>query len=150
MTLEITTDSPDETETLGRRLAGVLRPGDIVLMTGSLGCGKTVLAAGIADGLGVDEPVVSPSFVLVKEYKGFLPLVHADVYRLSSTNEFEDLELVTMARDGVLLIEWGNAVEHTLPADHLVVDIAITGESTRMVRLIAKGDWDGRIEELST
>ena len=88
------TDSPEETLSLGRRLSSILGPGDVVLLGGRLGTGKTLLTAGIAEGLGVPDPIASPTFVIARVYlDGFLPLVHADVYRLGSILEFEDLDL---------------------------------------------------------
>ena len=109
-----------------RRLAGLLRPSDVIVLAGSLGSGKTLLASGIAEGLGVTDPVTSPSFVLVQSYQGFMPVVHADVYRLATVAEFDDLELPDEAADGVLLIEWGDAVQTQLPPDHLVIDLSVT------------------------
>ncbi len=149
--IEIASESPSETLALGRRLSGLLGAGDIVLLSGQLGCGKTLFAAGIAEGLGVTELVTSPSFVLVRSYHGFLPVIHADVYRLGSMGEFEDLELSDWSRDGVLIVEWGNAIEQGVPQDHLVVEIEVTGETSRMFRFIAKGEWPGaRLVELTT
>ena len=141
--------SVEETHRLGRRLAGLLQPGDIVLLEGRLGSGKTLLVSGIADGLGVDETVTSPSFVLVHEYSGFLDIVHADLYRLGSVNEFEDLELPTTASDGVLVVEWGGVVSGSVP-DHLLVRIEITGETSRTLSFVPVGSWRSRsLEELS-
>ena len=136
--------SPSDTLGLGRALAQQLRAGDIVLLSGRLGCGKTLFAAGVAEGLGAQEQVTSPSFVIVQTYEGFLPIVHADVYRLGSTGEFDDLELPEAARDGVLLIEWGDAVTAVLPPDHLIVEITITGEEERLVRFVPVGAWESR------
>jgi tRNA threonylcarbamoyladenosine biosynthesis protein TsaE len=136
--------SPSDTLALGRALAQQLRPGDIVLLSGRLGCGKTLFASGVAEGLGAQEQVTSPSFVIVHTYEGFLPIVHADVYRLGSTGEFDDLELPEAARDGVLLIEWGNAVTSVLPPDYLIVEITITGEQERTVRFVPVGAWESR------
>lgn len=148
--LEIATTSPAETRAAGRRLAGLLRPGDVVLLSGRLGSGKTVFAAGVADGLGVDDQVTSPSFVLVHEHAGFLPLVHADVYRLGSSAEFDDLELSSTAEDGVLLIEWGNVISSSVPADHLVVEIVVFGETDRRIGFDPVGSWASRpLEELT-
>ena len=120
-------------------------------MTGSLGTGKTVLAAGIAEGLGVTESAVSPSFVLVRTYlDGFMPLVHADVYRIGSSGEFEDLDLLDAARDGLLMIEWGDAVAGFLPDIYLTVELAGTGDEVRAIRFDPRGPWlDRPIEELS-
>lgn len=138
---------PTETDTraLAGRLASELRPGDVVLLAGELGSGKTLFTGGLAAGLGVDEPVVSPSFVLVRKYEsGFIPVIHVDVYRLASLNEFDDLDVFEMARDGVLVIEWGDAVEAALPEDHLRIDFTVEDDQTRILRLVPSGDWTGR------
>lgn len=142
--IEIATTSPAETLALGRHLAALLRAGDVVLLAGRLGAGKTLLAAGIGEGLGVEEPLTSPSFVLARAHEGFMPVVHADVYRLGSSAEFEDLDLPEQARDGVLLIEWGDVVEHGVPHDHLLVQIEIKDETERNISLTPSGAWDAR------
>ncbi len=141
---EAVSASPAETLALGRRLAALLRPGDVVLLVGRLGTGKTLLASGIAEGLGVQEPVTSPSFVIVRSYDGFLPLHHADVYRLTSTGEFDDLDLFSSAADGVVLIEWGDVVAGAVPPDHLVVHMQIAADGTRELAFTPVGDWQGR------
>ena len=134
-----------DTRRLGRALAALVRRGDIILLTGSLGTGKTVLAAGIAEGLGVAEPVASPSFVLVRTYQeGFMPLVHADVYRIGSSGEFEDLDLLDAARDGLLMIEWGDAVAGWLPDTCLTVELVGTGDGSRTIRFDLGGSWSDR------
>ncbi|HIE22412.1 MAG TPA: tRNA (adenosine(37)-N6)-threonylcarbamoyltransferase complex ATPase subunit type 1 TsaE, partial [Acidimicrobiia bacterium] len=120
-------------------------PGDVVLLSGGLGVGKTRFTAGLAAGLGVEEQVVSPSFVLVRRYdSGFLPLIHVDVYRLSSVNEFDDLDVLEMAAEGVLVIEWGDAVEPVVPEDHLRVEFEVEDDETRIIRLIPSGSWEHR------
>jgi len=147
--MDITTTSPAETLSLGRRLASMLRAGDVVLLAGRLGAGKTLFAAGVGEGLGVDEPLTSPSFVLARAHHGFLPVVHADVYRLGTSAEFEDLDLPEQASDGVLLIEWGDAVAGGVPDDHLLVKIDITGETDRVFWFLPSGSWLGRpLQEL--
>lgn len=147
--IEIRTTSPDETLALGRLLATHLATGDVILLSGRLGCGKTVLAAGIAEGLGVEQPIVSPSFVIVRSYlDGFLPLFHADVYRLGSMAEFDDLELVDAARQGVLLIEWGEAVGAGVPEDHLLVRMVVDEDERRLIRFYPAGSWEQRQLEL--
>lgn len=139
------TQSPEETLALGRRLAGVLSPGDIILLDGRLGTGKTLLTSGIAQGLGIAGPVSSPTFVIARVYRdGLLPLVHADVYRLGSMLEFEDLDLEETAVNGVLVIEWGEAIEGSVSADRLIVEIEIDGETERVVRFIPCGSWQDR------
>lgn len=136
---------PEDTEALGARLAASLRPGDVVVLAGGLGSGKTLLTKGIATGLGVEEAVVSPSFVLVREYRsGFIPVIHADVYRLGSLNEFEDLDIFDMAVDGVLIIEWGAAVESALPRDHLRIEFEVGDDGTRTLRFVGEGSWAQR------
>lgn len=142
--IEIATSTPAETLALGRRLAAVLQVGDIVLLAGRLGAGKTLFAAGIGEGLGVAEPLTSPSFILARAHEGFMPVVHADVYRLGSSAEFEDLDLPEQARDGVLLIEWGDVVAHGVSEDHLMVEISIVGESERTFRFAPSGSWTER------
>ena len=142
---EVRSTSPQETLALGRRLATLLEAGDVVLLAGKLGSGKTLLVSGVAEGLGIAGPVVSPSFVLVREYRdGFLPLVHADVYRLGSTAEFDDLELPDSANEGVLLIEWGSAVAGSVPDDHLVIHIDVADDEARCFRFEPNGRWADR------
>lgn len=137
--------TPEDTEALGGRVASSLRPGDIVLLAGGLGAGKTLFTRGLATGLGVDEPVLSPSFVLVRQYRsGFMPLVHADVYRLESISEFDDLDVLEMSKDGVLVIEWGSAVESALPTDHLRIEFRVGEDESRTLEFIGEGAWARR------
>lgn len=143
--LEVHTLSPNETLALGRRFAALLSAGDLVLLSGRLGSGKTLFVAGLAQGLGIEERVLSPSFVILKSYRdGFLPLLHADVYRLGSMAEFDDLELSEGAGNGVLVVEWGEAVAGSVPEDHLEVRIEIGGETERTFRFDPHGSWRGR------
>lgn len=143
--IEVRCPTAEDTEALGGRLASSLRPGDIVVLAGGLGAGKTLFTRGLATGLGVDEPVVSPSFVLVREYRsGFLPVIHADVYRLGTMNEFDDLDVLEMSKDGVLVIEWGGAVESALPPDHLRIEFDVEEDETRTLRFIGEGAWASR------
>ncbi|MGH3650407.1 MAG: tRNA (adenosine(37)-N6)-threonylcarbamoyltransferase complex ATPase subunit type 1 TsaE [Acidimicrobiia bacterium] len=143
--IEVLCAGADDTEALGGRLASSLRPGDIVVLAGGLGAGKTLFTRGIATGLGVEEPVVSPSFVLVREYKsGFMPVIHADVYRLGSINEFDDLDVLEMANEGVLVIEWGEAVEPVLPRDHLRIEFEVADDESRTIRFVPEGSWSLR------
>lgn len=140
--LEVRTLSPNDTLALGRRLAALMHAGDLILLSGRLGSGKTLFVSGLAEGLGIEERVLSPSFVIVKVYHdGFLPLVHADVYRLGSMAEFDDLELADNSKEGVIVIEWGEAVAGSVPEDHLAVSIEIRGESQRTFRFDPHGAW---------
>ena len=134
-----------DTRRLGRALAALVHRGDIILLTGPLGAGKTVLAAGIAEGLGVAESLPSPSFVLVRTYRdGFMPLVHADVYRIGSSGEFEDLDLVDLARAVLLRIEGCDAVAGLLPDTYLTVELMGTGDGSRTIRFTPRGSWLAR------
>ena len=142
---------PGDTAALGARLAALLTPGDVIALSGPLGAGKTLFTSGIAAGLGVEEPVTSPSFILSREYlSGFMPLVHADIYRLSTRNEFDDLDLLSEASQGVLVIEWGDVIESILPLDHLRVDFAIDDAEARIINLVPSGSWPSRLRELTT
>ncbi len=146
--MNLVSSSPEQTLDIGRRLARLLRPDDVILLGGRLGCGKTLLVSGIAEGLGVQDQVTSPSFVIVHEYDGFLKIIHADMYRLSSLGEFDDLELTELARDGVLVVEWGDVIASGMP-DHLLIQFTITGESSRTLRFTPVGSWTDRsLEEL--
>jgi tRNA threonylcarbamoyladenosine biosynthesis protein TsaE len=141
--LVVVSTSPAQTLALGRRLAALIRPGDVILLVGRLGAGKTLFASGVAEGLGVQETVTSPTFVLVRSYDGFLPVHHADVYRLGSTAEFDDLDLLS-DDEGVLLIEWGDVVAGAIPADHLVVRLEAQHDESRTVVFSPQGDWAAR------
>ncbi len=140
-----------DTRQVARALAAMVRQGDIIVLEGGLGAGKTVFVSGLAEGLGVTELVTSPSFVLVKRYEdGFMPLVHADVYRLSSSAEFEDLDLLHSSRDGLLAIEWGDAVLGSLPDTYLSVQLDGGGDEMRSITLVPKGPWLERpLQELA-
>jgi tRNA threonylcarbamoyladenosine biosynthesis protein TsaE len=143
--ITVTCPTPDDTRTCARKLAAMLKPLDVIVLAGGLGAGKTLFTAGLAAGLGIDEPVVSPSFVLVRQYdSGFLPLVHVDVYRLGSLNEFDDLDVFELAATGVLVIEWGDAVEPNLPEEHLRVVFDVQGDGTRVLDFEGTGDWAER------
>ena len=143
--IEIRCPTEADTRAVGRKLAATLRPGDVILLAGGLGVGKTLFTSGLAAGLGVEERVVSPSFLLVRRYRsGFLPLVHVDVYRLGSLNEFDDLEVFDLAADGAVVIEWGDALEGVIPEDHLRIDFVVEADGTRVLRLLPGGAWAER------
>ncbi len=137
--VEVACPEVGDTMAVGRRLAALLQPGDVVLLAGPLGSGKTVFTAGLAEGLGIDDRVTSPSFVLVRRYHGFLTLIHADVYRLGTMAELDDLDLDDAA-DAVLVVEWGHAVAGVLPADHLLVIFDVHGGG-RTLSLVPRGGW---------
>ena len=118
------TKSTEDTRELGTALAGLARAGDVILLSGDLGAGKTTLAQGFARGLGITEQVVSPTFVLARMYKGRLNLIHADAYRMDNLREVTDLDLPELLDDGgVALVEWGDVIAPVLPADFLDLHI---------------------------
>jgi tRNA threonylcarbamoyladenosine biosynthesis protein TsaE len=108
LTRRLESASAHDTWECGRRLGQAARAGDVLLLEGPLGAGKTVLVSGIAAGLDADADVQSPSFVLVREYRGRLPLIHADLYRLAKRDEIEALGLLDLSSDGLLVIEWAD------------------------------------------
>ncbi len=148
---DATTSSVDGTRALGARLAELARAGDVLVLAGDLGTGKTALAQGFAAGLGVDDQVTSPTFTLARTYEGRLRLHHLDVYRLDHLQEAEDLGLAELVDDGgVTLIEWGDVIVPVLPADHLEVRLAYgTGDDDRSLHLRAAGRrWSARVDAL--
>lgn len=142
--LVVSSENPAETMAVGRRLATLLRAGDVLLLDGELGAGKTTFVAGIAEGLGVDETVTSPTFILSRTYPGLIPLTHADAYRLGTLGELDDLALTEEAAEGVLVVEWGGAVEQSLPADALFIRIEVTGDTSRKIHFRPRGSWERR------
>lgn len=118
------TKSVDDTRALAAELAALVKPGDLILLEGGLGTGKTAFVQGFARALGVTEHVTSPTFVLVKTYQGRMPITHLDVYRLDHLQELVDLGISEILDgDGVTLIEWGDVVRPGLPADYLEVQL---------------------------
>ena len=141
MQMKITTFGPEETQALGRRLGEAMVGGELVLMEGDLGAGKTCMTQGIAWGLGVNEHARSPTFVLVSEYEGRHTLFHADLYRVDDPLEAEDLGLdETYGNGGVCVVEWAEKAESIFPEDHLRVIFKVTGAEERVVELSAGGD----------
>ncbi len=146
------TRSTDETLALAGSVGELLRPGDVVSLVGGLGAGKTVFARGVARALGVTDPVVSPSFTIVREYEGRVPLVHIDVYRLDTIQELHDLGFEELVRDdAVTLVEWGDAIDALLPGDRLDVRLAAgDGDDERVVEVQGHGrSWRARAAELA-
>ena len=146
--LKITTHGPEETQGLGRRLGEVMGGGELVLMSGDLGAGKTCMTQGIAWGLGVNEHARSPTFVLVSEYEGRHTLFHADLYRVDDPLEVEDLGLdETYGNGGVCVVEWAEKADSIFPEDHLRVNFTVTGPEERVVELRAGGEKHGALLE---
>ncbi len=136
MTRTITTHSEDETAAVGRELAATLSAGDVLLLYGDLGAGKTAFVRGLAEGLGVErDEVSSPTFTLIQEYRGGrLPLFHVDLYRIEDPREFDELGLDEIAEDGVLAIEWAEKLAARLqPSRYVSVHIEHGDGDTRTI-----------------
>ena len=138
--LELVSSSPEATRAFAARLAGVAAPGDVLCLWGDLGAGKTVFAKGFGAGLGVTDTILSPSFVLMGEYAGRLPLFHIDLYRLATATEAVDGGLLDDRQaSGVVLIEWPDRLGGALPSDRFDVRIDGGADEPRRLRVSAHG-----------
>lgn len=162
--LALRTSGAEDTRSIAAVVAGALRPGDVVALTGELGAGKTCFVQGAARALGVTDRVTSPSFLLRRDYRGDVGVLHLDVYRLDSLQEVLDLGYED-AGEGkrITFIEWGDAMSPLLPADHLEVELLLgpaeagtpsaaegAGDEVRLVRVHARGDdWKRRLPALA-
>jgi len=148
----LTTKSAEDTRELAGSLANLARPGDVVLLAGDLGAGKTAFAQGFGRALGVTESITSPTFVLVHTYQGRLRLVHADAYRLEHLGEIIDLGLPELLDEGaVALIEWGDRLAPALAPDFLEVRLEMgAGDDQRHLCLRTVGPgWGARLRSLT-
>ena len=142
----------EEMRSLGRRLAADLRAGDLLVLSGPLGAGKTTLVQGIGEGLGVRGPVTSPTFVIARVHpslRGGPALVHADAYRLGGVAEIDDLDLDSDAASSVTAVEWGEGLAEGLSEDRLEISIGISGDR-RMVRISGIGSRWADVQLAST
>jgi tRNA threonylcarbamoyladenosine biosynthesis protein TsaE len=136
---EIITTTPEETGTFAESLANFLQPGDVITLEGDLGAGKTTFTKGLAKGLGVKKTVNSPTFTIIKEYKGRLPFYHMDVYRMGDS--FEDLGFDEYFEgEGVTVVEWAHLIEDQLPQELLSLSIYREGDTTRRIVLKPYGE----------
>lgn len=132
--------SADETKEIGRAIGGAVQAGTLALLIGQLGAGKTTLTQGLADGLGVTAYTKSPSFVLVNEYQGRLPLFHMDLYRIDDSAEAWELGLDDyLGRDGVLAVEWADRAASIFPDDRLEIRIEYLSDTERRLIATANG-----------
>ena len=151
---ELISHSPEQTQKLGTHIGEVAMPGDIFLLVGSLGVGKTCLTQGIAWGLNIKEYAVSPSFVLVRELCGRLPLYHIDLYRLDHIEEIVELGLDDyLYGNGVCVVEWAEKGLDTLPTEHLLIQLSYLSDTERSFQLKASGkryrEILGQVKDLS-
>ena len=146
--------SAEETRRLGEKLARELRAGDVILLEGPLGAGKSELARGVARGLGVRETVTSPSFTILNVYdSGRVPLYHFDWYRLESAEELFEMGMEEyLGGDGIALVEWPGRCPEALPADFLMIEVLPGEGNERTLRTVRHGSfrklaWDGEKDE---
>jgi len=136
----IISKSPEQTQRLGEELGRLAQPGDLFLLVGGLGAGKTCLTQGIAWGLGVEGYATSPSFVVINQYRGRLPLYHIDLYRIDTTEEVIELGLEDyLYGGGVCVVEWAEKALAMLPAEHLLIEMSFLSDTSRSLSLKARG-----------
>ena len=141
-----TTHGARETAAVGEAVGSFLHPGDLVVLTGDLGAGKTTFVKGLARALGVQETVTSPTFTIVQEYEGRVPLAHVDVYRLDRIQELHDFGFEELLDERVTVVEWGEAIAAVLPRDRIDVRIELgDDEDDRIVEIVFAGaTWAAR------
>jgi len=131
-----TTYGEEETKNIAFDLAKGLKSGDVIALTGDLGAGKTVFTGGVAEALGVKERVTSPTFTLIHEYQGIIPLFHMDLYRMETLKEIEDIGVEDyLYGNGISLVEWAEKLEHLLPQKYISVKIEHLGGNTRKITI---------------
>jgi len=144
----LTLADPEATHAAGTALAGCLEPGDVVLLTGELGAGKTALTKGVAEGLGVVGPVTSPTFNILLVYPGRLTLNHIDLYRLERSEELVDIDYWgTLEADGVSVVEWGDRFPDAMPVDYVLARIGMLDDTRRTIEVRGVGPRGKRLAE---
>lgn len=138
--IDLISHSPEETQKLGSRIGELALPGDVFLLSGRLGAGKTCLTQGIAWGLNIKEYALSPTFVIVREMHGRLPLYHIDLYRLDNIDEIEDLGLDDyLYGKGACVVEWAEKALSLLPSEHLLIQIDFLSDTERSLKFKPRG-----------
>jgi tRNA threonylcarbamoyladenosine biosynthesis protein TsaE len=140
----------EATHAFGARLARILQPGDLLILTGPLGAGKTALVQGIGRGLGIADAITSPTFVIARVHRGNIPLVHVDAYRLGSLDEVDDLDLDVDTADAVTAVEWGADLVEQLAESRLEIELSRAEDSEERAAVLTPvgGDWAKRLAEL--
>ncbi|MBU1487289.1 tRNA (adenosine(37)-N6)-threonylcarbamoyltransferase complex ATPase subunit type 1 TsaE [bacterium] len=141
MMMSVVTHRPWQTIELGKRLGHLLEKGDVVALVGELGAGKTTLTTGIAAGLEVEDYVRSPTFTLINEYQGRIPLYHFDLYRLSCLTDLEELGYQEyFYGEGATIIEWAQKCKELLPQNHLRIEIEVVDKESRQINIFLPED----------
>ncbi len=134
--IKFRTTSPEETITLGEKIGSLLKKGDIIAMQGTLAAGKTTITKGIAKALGIKDTITSPTFCLISEYEGKMPLYHMDVYRLDGAEDFANLGTEDMLYgDGISIIEWSEKIMEELPKKTIILKIEPNEDNSRTISL---------------
>ncbi|MGP1369229.1 MAG: tRNA (adenosine(37)-N6)-threonylcarbamoyltransferase complex ATPase subunit type 1 TsaE [Treponema sp.] len=143
--MKFITSSPEETVALGKKIGGMLKNGDVIAMQGTLAAGKTTITKGIAAALGIEDTITSPTFCLISEYQGKMPLYHMDVYRLNGAEDFAELGTDDMIYgNGVSIIEWSEKIMTELPRKTILLKITPQEDGTRLIEI---DNWqNGEIE----
>ena len=152
MTCTLATGSPEETRAFAQRLGALLQPGDVIVLAGEMGAGKTAFTKGVAISLGIEEQVASPTFTIVREYAASIPLVHVDVYRLDHVQELHDLGLDDLlGEEAITVVEWGDKVSAALPGDRLDIRIEFgEGDDDRVFTIDCAGtSWVARRDAIA-
>jgi tRNA threonylcarbamoyladenosine biosynthesis protein TsaE len=151
MNLVVITKSPKETKKLGKEISKLVKPGDLFAFYGELGTGKTCFIQGISEGLEVENYITSPSFTIINEYQGKIPIYHFDFYRLDSTAEIFDLGYEDyFYGEGLTVVEWSEKIEQYLPKEHLKISIKLKNYNERTISFIPQGDrFNKLLEELT-
>ncbi len=134
--MKFVTSSPEETVALGKKIGGMLKNGDVIAMQGTLAAGKTTITKGIAAALGIEDTITSPTFCLISEYQGKMPLYHMDVYRLNGAEDFAELGTDDMIYgNGVSIIEWSEKIMTELPRKTILLKITPQEDGTRLIEI---------------
>ena len=151
MNLTIITKSPEETKNLGKEVSKLTKPGDLLAFYGELGVGKTCFIQGISQGLKVKDYVTSPSFTIINEYQGKIPIYHFDLFRLDNAEEILELGYKEyFYGEGLTVIEWAEKIEQLLPKEHLEIEIKFKDRYQRTISFISQGDrFNKFLEELN-
>ncbi len=151
MNLTIITKNPEKTKNLGKEISKIIKPGDLLAFYGELGAGKTCFIQGISLGLEIKDYVTSPSFTIINEYQGKIPIYHFDLFRLDNAEEILELGYEEyFYGEGLTVIEWAEKIEQLLPKEHLKIDIKFKDRYERTISFISQGDrFDKFLKELS-
>lgn len=142
--------SPEDTLWLGKKIGLLVERGQIILLSGELGSGKTLLVQGIARSLKIEIDVTSPTYNLINEYQGQFPLYHLDLYRLEDELELYNIGFEEyLERDGIIAIEWPEIAYNLLPPDFVYIEIEVSGNNSRNIKIETVGNSDNLVEELA-